>query len=748
MVVTKQGGIALCQDSHFRNNFTSFDARNLPNVNNLSFFKRCDFTIDENYIDWVYTSNGSKLYPSFNNHVFLSSVSGIDFYANSFSTSVFRSPDFHYLGLGIKSINSNFFVRPICAQTPCEESPETNTFAGFEYAIYAVNDLDIKNCDIRYAEFTGNYNGVYCENMLNAHLINNIFNIDATSNSQWAGGRYSNGIYLDACSSYHVEGNKLLGNDNRENNIGIYVKNSGPSTNYIYRNNFNNLFWANIAEGYNYNEILDESGTGLCYKCNFFQDNANDISVVSTEKDLPNGIQSYQGLQSDNDYSQAGNVFSANPEYRLNNRGSDYYIHYIHHTNAIGVFSQLLIPTPQEKVWYKNDVDATFSFNISCRSWIDDIQQEQLLLNEYNENLESENQIIQTINSVKDGGSTEETLLNIETSEFNDAFILRDQLLDISPYLSDTILVTVAGEETVLNNAIVRDILSANPHAGKSVKVLDKLSTRFLPFSEEMYNEILLAANNPDPYEDLRRNHARFNHIRYDKFNKLIELYLDDSTSSSTQKITDLVNADNSLYAELILIKYLLSKKMFDLALLRCEQLSNRLQEVKNISNIQDQLSNLITVCSNLDLSSSNQTQNLEILTEIEATSFYPIDKWAKKIIDLIQNSTLNESYVIPTPGDLQNNKLTNLKTSLQGEFTIFPNPASDYTIVSYCLSEKSVINYLKIKDITGRELQVIPVHYCNQQTVRINNLSNGIYIIELISDGNVISSSKLQIIN
>ena len=58
---------------------------------------------------------------------------------------------------------------------------------------------------------------------------------------------------------------------------------------------------------------------------------------------------------------------------------------------------------------------------------------------------------------------------------------LRGELLDASPYLSDTVMASAAAKEDVLPNSIVTEILTANPQSAKADNVLNMLNARTNP---------------------------------------------------------------------------------------------------------------------------------------------------------------------------------------------------------------------------------------------------------------------------
>lgn len=67
---------------------------------------------------------------------------------------------------------------------------------------------------------------------------------------------------------------------------------------------------------------------------------------------------------------------------------------------------------------------------------------------------------------------------------------IRQELLDASPYLSDTVMISAAEKESVLPNSIITEVLIANPQSTKSDKVLDKLDERVEPPSGNQITKI------------------------------------------------------------------------------------------------------------------------------------------------------------------------------------------------------------------------------------------------------------------
>jgi hypothetical protein len=100
---------------------------------------------------------------------------------------------------------------------------------------------------------------------------------------------------------------------------------------------------------------------------------------------------------------------------------------------------------------------------------------------------ETENLLTQLV----DAGDTEEMANEVETADNSEAYQLRNELLNSSPYLSNEVLENAADKEDVLTNSLIRDVLVANPQAAKNVEVLDLVENRMNPMPQYMKDQIL-----------------------------------------------------------------------------------------------------------------------------------------------------------------------------------------------------------------------------------------------------------------
>jgi len=76
-------------------------------------------------------------------------------------------------------------------------------------------------------------------------------------------------------------------------------------------------------------------------------------------------------------------------------------------------------------------------------------------------------------------------------------------------------------------------------------------------------------------------------------------------------------------------------------------------------------------------------------------------------------------------------------------EMTLFPNPTNGAMTMKFSNNDAAMVN---VTDITGRKVGSLPVNYTKQIDADFSDLSNGVYILEVInSDNKVIAKSKFS---
>jgi hypothetical protein len=115
---------------------------------------------------------------------------------------------------------------------------------------------------------------------------------------------------------------------------------------------------------------------------------------------------------------------------------------------------------------------------------------------QYSDNLTSYNGTLALYEALKDGGYTETVVIDIETAWPDEMWELRADLLAKSPHLSKEVLYATADNTDVFPDAVIFEILAANPDEMRDEEFLTYLSEKENPLPD-YYIDILsgLASN-------------------------------------------------------------------------------------------------------------------------------------------------------------------------------------------------------------------------------------------------------------
>lgn len=526
-VYSRTGGVIMAENCTFRNNYKAVEFISYP-FHQICTFNNVTFKTTKDYID-VYKARPSDF-------VSLFAVDGIKFYGCQFTntTTLPGSVPGKVKGQGIYSINSGFTVNYQCMEniSPCPPGWQIPcTFTGLYYGIKSLVTEPTNVTRINSAKFQNNYRGVYQSGAQHSQVTSSTFFIPnyATLDTCY-------GLYLDHCNAYQIEENtfKPVAYSFDNLSIGLVVNSSGNQPNEIYNNKFYSMKYGILAQNYNRSS---DGMTGLVLKCNDYYQVRRD-KFISVEPDHSDwGIALYQG-DSLSQKGPAGNTFSPQHDSLqeqfsdIKNDGAGF--KYYHHLQQF--------PGPRVKPEYitlnvtvRPVDDYSYEKTTCCPSKLDGgiipDENKSLLTNEASIILTKEIQL----NSLLDGGNTEETNTDIYFSIPPEALTIREDLLEKSPYLSDTVMKSAIAKENVLPNEMIRDILVANPQSATSDGILDQLNERFVPMPDSMMAEILAGEEIISAKEALETELASHKQIRSEALTDLIRYYKPDSINTECE---------------------------------------------------------------------------------------------------------------------------------------------------------------------------------------------------------------------
>ena len=373
-------------------------------------------------------------------------------------------------GIGIFSINAGFNLIPYCTSndTLCpEENLVKNTFNNLNYGVWA--GLSTLPINIDQCEFENNYCGILAFHAQNVNITNNDINVGTI------------GLLLNRSNAYKVQEN-TFSSDKNIINYGIVVMESGPHPNLIYKNTFENkLSIPCHSEGENcgpWNTApvdVPESlylGAGLVFKCNDYAGEKQlcDIEITS------GGIAANQGFCYDVN-TPAGNIFNTGPtlpqgNIAIGSHVSSPFTYYYH--DAADAIPDIYSSSNIDITTHNCDISTS-----SCPGYFSGSNPSGLIstINNYSTLLISK--VAPIIY-----GNTQSLLnkvINANTTTGLTFAQLTNELIAVSPYVSDTVLIASINKYDTLEPEMLKEVMTANSPLTNKVRAV--LDTKALPDS-------------------------------------------------------------------------------------------------------------------------------------------------------------------------------------------------------------------------------------------------------------------------
>lgn len=743
------GGIVTCEDALFLNN--EIDVEFLPFINdhpssagneieNFSGFRTTKFqTYDPEFV-----------LPKPIAHVILDEVNGVEFYGCEFITEAVPNYPINEedRGIGILAYDAQILVKGKCTSgtTPCT-CYDSCYFQNLRYGIKASNSGGNKYFSVSESVLDSNVAGIYISGYHEPEIVSSYFysNIEPNAILDLV-EPFFGGLYLHESTGYHIEGNHFAGPWTyfydwmpiRIAKIGVYVNNSGEADNEIYNNLFTGLEAGIVTEGVN--KGGRELMTGLCLKCNDFHVCENDIMVFPDPlypRDRNMGIKTDQGSDLTLTTALAGNTFtseiqdyqgvdgSGNQKYFWSYYNSAEYINYYHHPNNAplvlypteGNYTSQTISLYNKGTQYIKTQACPSSLNNNHLKSLEDSRCEMA-----NANLQLDT-LLSDYYELLDGGSTETMNFEIVTSMPDEALELRQELLSGSPYLSDTVMKNAILKENVLPNAMIRDVLTANPHSAKSFDLIETIESRYDPMPDYMIAEIMQGKEQLGAKEAMESEISYWEQYRARAVRQLIREYLTDST---------ITNRNDSLIQLFENESDLESKYRLAFTYLEANQEEQALSALNSILH-----------ASQLDSATVQ-----ELITMMDE-NLPGVSACARGLLVKGRHIDFTETVSFPTevksfPAYYQDSM--NPKFSENEKLHLFPNPAGDYVVAYFNTVDLGENGRIVIYDLQGKRVVYLPLQAeQNQQVIDLSVYPNGIYLINLYVNDKLMASEKLS---
>ncbi|MBI9038855.1 MAG: T9SS type A sorting domain-containing protein, partial [Bacteroidales bacterium] len=740
------GGKIIATDANFVNNKVAVNFHSYSYQSNSSF-TNCEFTSNASYL-------GSENPDYF---IKMISVNGIEIEGCIFENST-EDSDF---GGGIYSLNSHFTINHGCisGDIPCTEW-QNSKFTNLQYGIYATALNPNRFVDIRNTEFELNYRGLFISGMANARVTSNNFIIN--EQYQEYGGY---GMYLDNSTSYWVEDNDFLHIDNPllsgETGVGLIIHNSGTDPNEVYLNSFTNLEMGILAQEQNRGE---RDGLQIC--CNDFDNCLADMAVVYTIPNDPTGIAASQGSSGSSPEDMAGNLFyipspTPNRDFDdINNEGNHITYYYPSNTitervepidyteNTVTLVPKYVLPDDWS---YENGCPPTEEPG-GGSSGMDGLRG---LMTETEQKIDSTENLLSLL---VDGGNTESLQTEVDNSIPPQTMQVYNELMNKSPYLSDTVVSAAIEKEDVLPDVMIRDIMVANPNTAKSGELITKLDERWNPLPDYMKAQILQGRSIVSIREETEAKLAAFKLEKAKTFNALARYYLNDTInpSASLDSLTSFYMSEANINA-----KYKLAFLYLDNGNINAGQ--NVISDIPtqfNLDNTQQAEYQKMAAFYNLlrglvlqdkSILDVDSLQTAELLN-IEESQLGSASVYARNILLALNEIEYEETILVPdllksTEALADYEELLGKAEDAHGYIKIQPNPAKDYITIQYEMNNEGNAE-IAINDMSGILKYSKKLQNMNDQiVVDTRNWKSGVYITTLKLNGKLIKSEKFTLI-
>jgi hypothetical protein len=741
------GGIIQANQAIFRNNRTAVEMLPYSYANNISYFKKCTFVTDNALADYTHPEYFIKLF----------GVQNVDFIGCVFKNEIVPTPFSNPKNRGgaIFASNADIIIKDACEGlvVPCPE-PDIipNQFINLYRGIYGLGTGPARNVSINGAKFIENYKGVYLSALDFARITQCEFSVIPATMPHTP--EYY-GMFVEHSTGYLIEENDFYGmNPGARSGIGLVIDNSGGDDNMVYRNIFYDLEVG--AAALNNNKHIFIPAKGLCFKCNDFVNNTFDIFISSDNPtQLDQGIAAYQGAYIPGDNrAPAGNTFTQNQNTSDFNNGTDNHVTYFMHDN--NSTNYVIEPIPYHGPVTVTSVPNTEYFKeYACPPNLGGndppVEEEKMLL----AGLMADS-VSYELGTLVDDGDTEILNTNVSTASQTDVVNRYNELLQTSPFISDTVLKTTITREDVFNNEMIRDIMAANPHAPKSELVMQMLENKIDPLPESMMNEIFegfMITGLKEVYEAQLSHHSK---ERYQAFSNLYRLYINDPGNPGFGETLEtlLMNA-NYLHAFYTLAYNYLENGNQYMADQTLGEIPGSFELIPEEMEVylthQDYFDTWVDLMNDTVFIVRPGNNIISNLLSLYSSGTGVPSVYARNLLISANEIEYNESINL-------NNYLKNqrfYRKGIQGETTnhvslnLFPNPASGIITIEFEAEPDAMDLNLLISDIIGNPCFSMDISTNKGlKQISVDGFKPGVYFVSLVNASRVLVTKRLMIIN
>ncbi|MDX9749670.1 MAG: hypothetical protein RBT71_01130 [Flavobacteriales bacterium] len=748
----------------YRNFHPSNPATTRPNH---SYFTHADFIVNDGY----------RGLNDFDAQVTLWDVTGINFrqcdFINTLTPGPGRFDKSHWYGGGIHGLDASFTVNgqcavalPLCSSTSVQPEPvcpeqhrRPSRFIGFDHGIRALSSgTKGRTYMARNSYFENNICDIYTDGVRSATILRNDMvvggrDVEMTGLDALFQGRHR-GVYMYHANGFRVEENNLspLTTPVVEAE-GVVVGYSGPYNDQVYKNKSLGIDYGFVAED-NCVDLSNPTNTGLAFFCNEnVQNQEMDFWVRSTLEEPPSNhsIKMFQGSTS----VSAGNKFTPqqngnSPFYNYYNEAQALPITYFWQTPP-GDLNTGAYNAP----WVQRNVNIS-TYAHGCPTRIICGGTTTLMVKSALDSLIEEERLAYlnlkyVFESLLDGGDFEGLKETIMESWPQDAWDLRNALMERSPYLSVRIL-KEAGLKNILPHAMYLEVCLANPEATQQdgfVRWVQYEAPNPLP--EYMVAQIV-ASWDQKTWRTSLESALAWHQGEYQHLNdRVIGVMLNDSVPQPVDSVLVRWRMNPSLRARYGEVSTLLEMEKFSDA----EDLLNGLGDDYRLQATdkqdRDDMLALIAVVRTAHATDRTIMQ----LDSAEVAALEAIAARQPSMGAAHARNILCFGYGICTPpvtGETPQPKSQWVKppatdAPAPSALLVHPNPANNWVAFSHALTGKVDRAFIRVRDAQGKEVHALSIASSPGQHIwDTRSMSAGAYTVELHNRGQMVETQRVVV--
>lgn len=575
------------------------------------------------------------------------------------------------------------------------------------------------------------------------------------------------GIVFYESTNFTCEENYIHADQWYEKSKGIEVGRTGLYNNEIYNNTIENLRTGIFAR-----ENLVDTENGLVFKCNKFTNSRQDF-IVYQEVNEGEGIYKYQGSDANAPDAAAGNEFSylGYPFSDFINQ-SEQHVNYYYHLNSglnhqpqdYTAWSFTPIPNTEPSGGYDDELSCPSNFPTGGGVPVYPNDPETRMANILN-SIDDADQVSTLIVQLKDGGNTDEVISNINGSIPPEAYEIYLDIMQKSPYLSSEAIGEAINKENVLPNAMIRDIMVANPHSAKENELLIAIDERVTPMPDNMKAQIWEGIDLTSALEELESIRAYYAQKADKNHRLLMQYYITDTLNvpASKQALTELLELGIKPEAYYQLAFMHLEDGNYTLG----EQLLNTVSNVFDLNSFQSEELTSLQEYFNIRKQMYQNGQFLGTISEEQLAALLNIAEtgqgigrgYARNILNMyglwdypdmgdegLKTSLTDDTWQLSAKA-VEYERLKNVSTENM-YLTIAPNPAKDYITVKLTTEVIYKNTYLQINSADGKLINQIPMtKNLGETIIDVSKLVPGAYTLVLINGKNLLDRTKFVIV-